>query len=1184
VPEDTEKLLANFVRPEERFARSTNIEQDNKNPEGVPDYKFTPKSLRLLDDILDSSKGVRRDRAWSIIGPYGSGKSTFLLFLLQLFGGSSSSWLQRCLVHLCLASPDIEQKLKREQNNIGARYIPITIQGTRTPLDLALCKALLKTATDINQDTSWVSEGFLSSLNITIQTIESNINDYHSTIELYEQAAELVRIAGYRGLLVTIDEFGKFLERARWQGDLPDLASAQYLAELASSLDEPKILFIVSLHQGFQHYASSLSRQQWLEWVKIQGRFSQIDFSEEPENLYGLVAASIKLRDKSQDIQIALRNWVSRVWNQVKSIPSFKTDVQTSYWPDLLKRIYPLHPITLYALPRLSASLGQNERTLFTFLASDDPLGLKSFLKRTKRNGNELPSLTLDYLYDYFVTGSRVTWLPVEAQRKVAEVESALERLGDRPPEESRLIKIIGVLGLLKTGSLLPASEQVLNAALDVNANGNGSSIQNTLNNLVVRKIIVYRQFAEEYRIWEGSDFDFDGALAKAREEIQSDFDLTTALGDVIVSTPLFARRHSFETGTNRLFRAKLIAASDLLEMGNDNLSEMLHCYKSDGIVLYSIPSTLQELNKLRQWASNLSEPRVLVVIPTEPLGLSYLVLDLAALRKIQRDWPELEDDNIAMKELASRIESTEDFLNDSLSSVLEPNTKDAIWYWCGRLKIIPNRRILNETLSEICDEIFTATPKIRNELINRENISSQVVVAVKKIIQGLLFSSNEIKVGLHGNGPEISIFTAVLEEHGLFKEQRSGQWRLVAPKKEVSNDINAGWFEIEQFLRSTGDSAKTFEELYYKLSAPPYGLRKGVISFLIWTVLIYFHGTVSLYENNTYIRDWTVELFDKFVRAPSLFSVRRLLLPNIKGKLLQKLNKKIPNANNLRVIDSGVPLNGFLSNLYGWYSTLSDYTKQTHKLSQEAEQFFNILLTVTDPIDFIFDKIPSLFGLDNLRSVIENDTADNQRKYLKRYVRKFGAIIDEIDKAYPELINEIIIFLASRFGSLATVTDLQQLFQAIDSEIIEHIVDKQAKAFVLRARQTHANDLLWIESTTSALCDQAPKFWSDHHLEEFKNKLSVVILQLNEARRSHYARNIVDGKQPRRMKRVIIEEQGELVLENYFLEEETAGDIDEASRNLIQIIDTKFPTLSQRSKQILLAKTLESLNSNTNG
>ena len=170
-----DKLLADLVWPERSYARSTNIELDNRKPEGVPDYKFTSKSLRFLDDILDSIEGIRRDRAWSLIGPYGSGKSTFVLFLLQQLCGASSHWLERCLVQLGLVSPEIQQRLSRRIIESGVRYIPIVVQGSRVPLDLALCKALFKAATDEDRDTRWVSESFLSSLNIAIQTIEAGL-------------------------------------------------------------------------------------------------------------------------------------------------------------------------------------------------------------------------------------------------------------------------------------------------------------------------------------------------------------------------------------------------------------------------------------------------------------------------------------------------------------------------------------------------------------------------------------------------------------------------------------------------------------------------------------------------------------------------------------------------------------------------------------------------------------------------------------------------------------------------------------------------------------------------------------------------------------------------------------------------------------------------------------------------
>ncbi len=1174
-----EKTLANSIWTDEHFARSTNIELDYKQPDSVPDYRFTSKSLRLLDDVLDSSLGSRRDKAWSVIGPYGSGKSTFLLFLLQLLSGASSPWLQRCLIQLRLANPNIANKVDITLNKSNAKYIPIVVQGSRNALDRTLCDALLEAATGTDRDTSWVSESFLSSLNTTLQIMDSGVTDSISTIKLYERAANLVKDAGYKGLLVTIDEFGKFLERARWQGDLPDLVTAQYLAELATNSDDSQILFLVALHQGFQHYASSLSRQQWLEWVKIQGRFKQVDFSEEPENLYSLVASLINYTDISANLNEAIDQWSLRVWDQVKSLAPFKSDTDKGFWRDLLPHVYPIHPITLYALPRLSAYLGQNERTLFTFLASDDPLGLKSFLNQTQQKSDNLPSLTVDYLYDYFVHGSRVSLLPLEVQRKVLEIEAALERLGDRPTEEMRLLKTIGIISLLKAGSSLPTSEKVLGAALDIDSFEAEGQIGKTINNLIIRKIIVYRQFAEEFRIWEGSDFDFDGALEKIREDLQQSFDLTSALDRLVKSRPMFARRHSFETGTSRIFRTKLVEATVLLKMRDSDFALLPHQNQCDGVIIYSIPSTAQELDMLKHWVTKISDSRVIIVIPREPVGLHHLTLDLSSLRELQQNWPELAEDIVAIKEIAGRIESTEDYLYENLSNVIGPDTQLSTYYWRGKPQNIEDSRVLNILLSDICDESFSATPVIRNELINREALSTTVVVAVKKIIESLLADTHDPKLGFVGNGPEISIMNAVLEDTNLYKKGPDGLWYLSAPPKNSPSNIGKVWMEIEHFIQSSRSSAMTFDVLYEKLASLPYGLRKGIISLLIWITLIYFRSTITLYENGTYIRDWTIELFDKFVRMPKAFSLRQLIFFHGSGDFIRKLNAKIPNASKIKKHDGGIPLNKFLYNLFNWYSTLPVYTKNTSRLSKESDEFLRVLLTVTDPIEFIFNNIPNSLGLDITQKVINNSGEDEQRRYFKRYARKFGIIIKEIDESYDRLIVELVGFTSRRFGSLDSVTSLRKIFHSIDSETMEYVSDSEAEAFLSRAKLPQTNDALWIESITSVLTGQAPKYWEDKDVEDYKIKVSNVVMALNQARRSQYAYASLEARQKRGMKRIIIEEQGQRILEEFYGVGDIDSDIDEKSRNLLHLIEKEYSDLSTRSKQLLVARLLELLN-----
>ena len=60
---------------------------------------------------------------------------------------------------------------------------------------------------------------------------------------------------------------------------------------------------------------------------------------------------------------------------------------------------YPLHPVTSFILPRLSERIAQNERTLFTYLSSNQKHTLKEFLKT---NTEDFPIVTPDYLYYYF--------------------------------------------------------------------------------------------------------------------------------------------------------------------------------------------------------------------------------------------------------------------------------------------------------------------------------------------------------------------------------------------------------------------------------------------------------------------------------------------------------------------------------------------------------------------------------------------------------------------------------------------------------------------------------------------------------------------------------------------------------------------------------------------------------------
>ena len=72
-------------------------------------------------------------------------------------------------------------------------------------------------------------------------------------------------------LVLVIDEFGKFLEYAVKNNPDEELYLIQQIAEFAND-KESNVLFISTLHQNFDDYASGLSKAQRAEWEKVKGR------------------------------------------------------------------------------------------------------------------------------------------------------------------------------------------------------------------------------------------------------------------------------------------------------------------------------------------------------------------------------------------------------------------------------------------------------------------------------------------------------------------------------------------------------------------------------------------------------------------------------------------------------------------------------------------------------------------------------------------------------------------------------------------------------------------------------------------------------------------------------------------------------------------------------------------------
>ena len=63
------------VQIKTHYTRSVNLERDADSVEVIRAYIPTTRALKLFDQISNGFTNKQAPRAWSIVGPYGAGKS-----------------------------------------------------------------------------------------------------------------------------------------------------------------------------------------------------------------------------------------------------------------------------------------------------------------------------------------------------------------------------------------------------------------------------------------------------------------------------------------------------------------------------------------------------------------------------------------------------------------------------------------------------------------------------------------------------------------------------------------------------------------------------------------------------------------------------------------------------------------------------------------------------------------------------------------------------------------------------------------------------------------------------------------------------------------------------------------------------------------------------------------------------
>lgn len=1107
------------------FQYSVNIGYDLNNDDKLKNFIPTRSALALMEDILLSTNSTSTDRARVLIGAYGKGKSHIVLTILAML-------MKRNLVLFEKANHKIDEnpRLRHIVDNYyesDNKLLPVIITGSNTSLSQAFLLALQRTLStngllDVMPETNykaavqvisrWEKEfpdtykklkgaldmpikQFIEELqNFGIEAYEKFEKIYPTltagsvfnpflgfdVVDLYEEAVRGLKSKGYTGIYVIYDEFSKFLEANIKEASVSDTKMLQDFAEKCNRSGEAQMHLMLISHKEIANYIDKLPKQKVDGWRGVSERFKHIHLNNNFTQTYEIISSAIQKKASTwakfcKEYDKSFKDLFRRYGRHQVFSDVDEEDVEKT-----ILGCYPLHPVSTFILPRLSERVAQNERTLFTFISAPGVSTLPAFLESYEDNCFEL--ITPDLIYDYFEPLLKKEVYGGSIHENYVLTEMILEKLSE-DSLESKIIKTLSLIYILEQYEKLQPSKDELVSIFSVSYTP--EEINHAINNLIEREYVIYLKRSNNFlRLKQTSGVDVRQKISDMVEVQSKRTTVKETLNNTNFDNYVYPSRYNNERDMIRYFAFEFIDESEVTDDVDWALKRA--SIEADGVIYGIIPHSEESIASLKELILNTSAEcdSIIFILPRHYVEINDIVKEFNAV-SVLRD--NANDDKVLFDEYEVIYEDLREVIGTFMRGYSRPEEFKSRYIYKGREIAISRKAALTELMSTICDDIYSCTPVINNEAMNRNEITTTASNSRNKIVAALLRNELEPNLGLTGSGQEVSIMRSTLIRTGIW-EENGGYPKLNLRPTNVEH-MDEMLAVIEDFIVETRQNgAMLFEELYRRLTSAEYhiGLRKGLIP-------IYLAAVMHEYKREVIISDQfgqvmlSAETLLQINSKPDMFTLEYLDWNPEKEGFVSKLAECFAEY----IVDAERGANSYdyvVSAMRRWYMALPKYTKESKKAADGKtipKAYLELLKLLKQNVsgnELLFEKIPKIFAMNEIQETL-SDNVEAVKKFYDEYLKN-------IKKSLVKETKDVFALPGAKdnVSKMSLSSVIKDWCESLDQTVFEQLfTDGTEKCLGLFRSITNDDDL-----TITRLA----KLATDLRIEDWDEKVAVLYLE----------------------------------------------------------------------------------------
>ncbi|KUO71713.1 MAG: hypothetical protein APF77_07885 [Clostridia bacterium BRH_c25] len=1140
---------------EKGFQTSINIAYDLHNENKVKSFIPTMSSIDVIEDVILSTSAQDRGRARILIGAYGRGKSHIVLMLMSLLFKKDMGLFEILLNKIKEQNTKLYEFITSYINS-DKKLLPIIVSGSSTSITQSFLSALQtalknENLTNLMPETNFKAavntialwknhyhdtfKKFISELNVPINDFivslkEFDVNAYErfnklypaltsgsafnpfvgfDVVELYEKVVDKLKDEGYNGVYIIYDEFSKYLESSIANTTISDIKLLQDFAEKCDRSGDKQMHLMLISHKDIANYIDkNLPKDKVDGWRGVSGRFKHINLHNNFSQMYEIISAVIK-KDRDywanycQQNETRFKNLIERF--EANGILE-KNDNAAAQ--KAVMGCYPLHPISTFILPRLSEKVAQNERTLFTFLSSDNKYTLTAFLENAK---GDFPMLTPDYVYDYFEPLLRKEPYTSEIHKLYETTSKVLQKL-DEDSLANKIIKTISLIYIIEQfEKLSPIKDIIVDTFRD--SVSDVKVIDDVLAELIEKDCIIYLKRSNGYlKIKESSGVDISTEIQNVIEKTMQTLSVKDILNKSSFESYMYPTAYNDEMEITRYFDFTFIDSIEFFSV--TDWERKIENLSADGVVYAIIPRSNEEIEQIRETilSGSCNHNRIVFVLPVRFIDIEKIAYEYNAVM-ILKD--QINDDEILSDEYDIYIEDLEEVISKYILSFTRPETGEAEYYWNGEKKLLKRKAQISAKLSEICAATYPKTPIINNESINKDSLPTVAINSRSKLISGLLENELNINLGLTGTGQDVSFMRSTLIQTGILSNEQVKPVLALIP--EDVNMVNV-LREIQEFFNgANANEGRNFKELYDRLTLPEfgYGMKKGVIPIYIAVVLHFFKKYLVIKSRNQEVKI-TADLLNSINENPKAFTAlmenwnedKSMYIDSLAGLFSDYVISKEKDYNTFTYV---------VSAMSRWYMSLPKYAKELkaiykgkntspEKIPPAQVKFIGSLKqTDINAREFLFRKLFDIYGykeftiniVDNIRS--SKATFDSAKNGLIKHLTKDVKGIFKSGQADSATLTSIIRDFIERLKP----TTFSYLFPNEEHKVLQLMsrIGNDEKTFIERLAKT-VTDLRIDDWTVDTISQFISK------LEHFKKSILEYDLSATQVDNSRASSN----------------------------------------------------------------------------